>query len=529
MKDLKKQTSGQVPSKPITADPPKKTDQSVTIFYLFVMAHLFLWVLLPVLTQPNAPLDTIEMLYWGHEWQLGYYKHPPLPAWLAELACQLLGRSEWPTYLTSQLCVVTCFWAAWQLGRDFLKPWPALCAALLLETNYYYNYTTPEFNNNVVSSAFWALSILFLYRAINSGRSLWWALTGASLALGTLSKYDTIILGGAMVGFSALHPVGKTFWKTSGPYIALATFMPLIAPHLYWMWANGFPTIEHILNRSQGTGQWTNHFFYPLRFLASQLAAVGPLILVAMPLVKNWKPRKVIQSKIRFERDFLLSIVFGPLVLILLVSLVTGIKLRSMWGSSLWTFTGVVTLFVFQLREGAQPVRKLMIFCMIATMLFATLLGAHNVVFPHFRDKASRVHFPGRQLAAEIQRRWNKQNSAPLTIVAGDWWPAGNVAFYAESRPSVFTEMDVHKSPWTNNEDLRLYGGVVLWEIGHYDNVFLTKLLKRFPAATLEAPISLNWQTKAKISPLQIGLIMIPPTHGTPRISNGLKDNNEKT
>ena len=41
-------------------------------------------------TQPNPPLDTVEWLAWGHEWQLGYHKHPPLAAWVADLAWRLV-------------------------------------------------------------------------------------------------------------------------------------------------------------------------------------------------------------------------------------------------------------------------------------------------------------------------------------------------------------------------------------------------------------------------------------------------------
>ena len=64
----------------------------------------------------------------------------------------------------------------------------------MLEASYYYNFTTPELNNNVVSRTLWALSILFLYRAVVRERTVWWILTGITLALGMLSKYDTAIL-----------------------------------------------------------------------------------------------------------------------------------------------------------------------------------------------------------------------------------------------------------------------------------------------------------------------------------------------
>ena len=40
------------------------------------------WTALPTLLYPNLPLDLIEALLYGREWQLGYDKLPPLPWWL---------------------------------------------------------------------------------------------------------------------------------------------------------------------------------------------------------------------------------------------------------------------------------------------------------------------------------------------------------------------------------------------------------------------------------------------------------------
>ena len=49
-------------------------------------AHLVVWTALPILTCPNLQLDLAEDLALGKEWQLGYWKHPPLPWWLADLS-----------------------------------------------------------------------------------------------------------------------------------------------------------------------------------------------------------------------------------------------------------------------------------------------------------------------------------------------------------------------------------------------------------------------------------------------------------
>ena len=51
----------------------------------FLALHAAVWTALPALLYPNLPLDLIEALVYGREWQLGYDKLPPLPWWLVEI------------------------------------------------------------------------------------------------------------------------------------------------------------------------------------------------------------------------------------------------------------------------------------------------------------------------------------------------------------------------------------------------------------------------------------------------------------
>ena len=52
-----------------------------------VLLALLAFVLL--LLYPNLPLDLIEALTYGREWQLGYDKLPPLPWWLVVIHVSL--------------------------------------------------------------------------------------------------------------------------------------------------------------------------------------------------------------------------------------------------------------------------------------------------------------------------------------------------------------------------------------------------------------------------------------------------------
>ena len=48
------------------------------IYSSFLFIHLFIWVLVPSVSNVNLPLDTIEALAWGSNLDWGFNKHPHL-------------------------------------------------------------------------------------------------------------------------------------------------------------------------------------------------------------------------------------------------------------------------------------------------------------------------------------------------------------------------------------------------------------------------------------------------------------------
>src|SRR6202161_4204566 len=77
-------------------------------FAAFLAVHFPVWTALPVLLYANLPLDLIEALTYGREWQLGYDKLPPLPWRLVGIADRLVG-ADIGYYLLSPLTALLAF------------------------------------------------------------------------------------------------------------------------------------------------------------------------------------------------------------------------------------------------------------------------------------------------------------------------------------------------------------------------------------------------------------------------------------
>src|SRR6266404_7074703 len=126
-------------------------------FAAFLALHLLVWTALPALLYPNLPLDLIEALTYGREWQLGYDKLPPLPWWLIEGTYRLFG-SDTALYLVAQATVVAAFCLVWVLARRLVGPLGALVAVLIVDGLHYFNFTAPKFNHDVIQLPLWALA-----------------------------------------------------------------------------------------------------------------------------------------------------------------------------------------------------------------------------------------------------------------------------------------------------------------------------------------------------------------------------------
>ena len=139
------------------------------IFFIFAFSHLIIWTVVPSLTNNNLPLDTIEALAWGSNLDWGFNKHPPMSAFFIEVFYQIFGSQDWVYYLLSQIFIITAFYYVFKLSSEIFKDTRlSLISVLLLETIYFYNFTTPEYNVNVCQLPFWSLTVYFSWKIYNT-------------------------------------------------------------------------------------------------------------------------------------------------------------------------------------------------------------------------------------------------------------------------------------------------------------------------------------------------------------------------
>lgn len=486
------------------------------IFWAWVALRTIGWTLLATLVQPNGALDLIEWLSWGHQWQLGYHKHPPFPAWVAAACHRLTPGSLAGVYFASYLTIGFCLWCGWRLGRELVGPRLALFGVLALDGLTYFTFDAAEFNNNVMLNAFWSSTILCVYLGVRTDRMRWWIGLGVSVGLGLLTKYTLAFLLVPLVALTLLRPEARVIWRRKGVYVAAAVALALFAPHLWWLWREDFVTLGYAKDRSTGVARWWAHLYYPMLFVSSQAYRLVMIALPLLPLLA--RKRNPATSQRAFDQTFLAWAVVAPVVLLVAVSVAFGSQLLEIWGSPLWTFAGIFLLFHLARDASAADFAKARrIWLGLAAAVVAFAVGK-QLFHAHLFKRPMRTEFPGRLVAEEITRRWDEKYPQPFPVAAGECWIAGNVAVYAPHRPAVYPSrglgyLDLEEKyiRWTNNEDVRRRGGVLVWPADKYGDDLPAHWRELFPTAEVQEPLVVPYQSWKQLPPARVGVAFVPP------------------
>jgi 4-amino-4-deoxy-L-arabinose transferase-like glycosyltransferase len=402
------------------------------IFFIFVLSHLLIWTFIPSLTNKNLPLDTIEALAWGSNLDWGFNKHPPMSAFFPEVFYQIFGAQDWAYYLLSQIFVLIAFFYVFKFANEILGNIKlSLIAVLLLESIYFYNFTTPEFNVNVCQLPFWSLVIYYSWRIFESKeiKFIDCFLVGLFAALGFLSKYLFVyLLVSIDLLFIYLIVIQKTKKFDFKYLITLEIFIILLVPHLIWLYNNDYITILYGLKRTglESSGI-IDHIKYPFLFLLKQIGILIPFFLLIYLLVKKIKFKVNLKDK---KLLFLISINILPIVLMFLTSAITGSKIRTMWMTPFYLFFGVLFVYIFQSQINIKKINSF-----LYVFLFLFFLSPILYTYESISNIDKRTDYPGKEIAVKVQIVWDKDFNKEIQFVTGNEWNAGNLSYHLKSRP----------------------------------------------------------------------------------------------
>jgi 4-amino-4-deoxy-L-arabinose transferase-like glycosyltransferase len=406
------------------------------------------WTVYGVLSKASQDVhvDMSELVAWAREPALGYPKHPPLAAWLVRAWFSVFPASDWAFYLLAMATAALALWIAWRISARYLGPEKQVLGLALLTLIPFFNFHALKFNVNTLLLPLWAATALWFLRSYETRSIVYAALAGVGAAGSMLGKYWSIFLL-AGLGLAALLDRRRgEYFRSAAPWVTAAVGVAVLAPHLWWLYANEFASFGYAL-RGQGPKSFAD---IALR-TAGYLAGAGAY--VALPVALAWivtRPSRSAWRDAMLPRDpdrRLAAVAFwAPLLLPALAALIFRIEITSLWAISAFALLPVVLLSSPRIEVGRTALVRVVAFALLLPL--SALALAPVVAWTAHRAGVAPPSAHASLLAPRIAAEWRQATDKPLRLVGGAADLAYGVAFYLPHAPSAYPDFSRVLAPW---------------------------------------------------------------------------------
>jgi len=432
------------------------------------LAQAGLWVAMASLLEGSIRLDVAEGVVDGPHWRLSYLRHPPFSSWLTGLATHA-GAFRYAAVYAIGLalsCGAFAIVALFMRRRaGDLAGQVALWAGL---ASPYATYVPLQVNHNIGVMPFWALVLATAWSAFAKRRLTDWALLGAAVGLGLWAKYAILHLMAPLALYYLIAPDWRRRILAPGPWLALATALIIVAPHLADVLANGATTLQ-FASRTEAApllarGRWIGEFALDcalpqvaMAFLA--VAAGGRGVMRAA-----WRPFSDFLHAPSLQR-YLAIAAFGPVALVSCAALL-GVRPHYLWLTPFTLSFAAYWAFAAAQGDRERRSRAWRVFAALSLFAIAAYVGVREGA-PVFARRANYVEMDGPALARLAQSYWSErhQGRIPFLVSLGlqhSFQAAGSIAFDLPYRVETLEEGEPRNSPWFDVDALRREGALVV-------------------------------------------------------------------
>jgi Dolichyl-phosphate-mannose-protein mannosyltransferase len=423
---------------------------------------VILWTAFHVVSNASVGLhpDTLETYAWGLHPSAGYDKHPPLSALMAGAWFTVLPQTDWPFYLLAMINAAAGLYATERIGRRYFDGDKRILVPLLVLLTPFYQFYAGRFAADQTLLSTWPIATYCFLRAFEARNLSWSAAAGAAAGVAMLASYYSIFLLAGFVAAVLGSPGRWAYLRSPSPWLSAAVGGIVLAPHVQWLWANGFAPLTDAIALHSGASlaevPWKD-----------VVQVVETVAFVAAPLAVYWlavRPDRETLRDTMWPSDpngrMLVILLAVPLVLPAIVAPFIGVALTPARTMAAWFLLPVVLLR----PQTAKPTR-------IAAIRITALVAATTICAPIAAPwLAWRTHLAGtsegreyyRQISAEVTNGWHLATALPLAIVMGDPNLVAAATFYSPDHPDSVPNFASAASPWVTPDRLASDGWVAI-------------------------------------------------------------------
>jgi hypothetical protein len=337
---------------------------------------------------------------------------------------------------------------------------------LIIDGMHYFQYTAVKFNHDVIQLPFWGLAGYAFHAALKRGRVAHWLLLGFALGAALWAKYFVVVLAAPYALFMIFDRDARRALATPGPWLALVVALVIAAPHVLWLFQTDFLPFAYAEQRAAPVRGWFDHIVRPAVFVGSQIFFTLPSFFIAAALFWPRQTGRQETTADAFDRRIVTLIAFGPGLVMILLTAISGRGTVAMWGYPLWLYVGLWVVLTLRPLLDRTHLAHVVAHWSVVFALFAVVFVANYSVLPLIDHRYRAVFYPGDTLAAALTQRFHDATGAKLRYVVGAMWDGGNLAHYSPDQPQVLIDGLPRRAPWIDLADLRKNGAIVVWTGG---------------------------------------------------------------
>ncbi len=243
------------------------------------IALVTLWrvALLPF-DRADLYVDDAQYWLWGQELAFGYYSKPPLIGWILRLSTSIGNDGMFWIRLPLPLIHALTSIVLMLVGRRLFDARVGMLAGLIFVTAPAVAVASLLVSTDTPMLCCFALALLAQSHLIERRSALWALAMGTAIGAGLMSKYAMIYFPISAIVAAIALPGARIAWRDVA--IAAVIACVIVAPNVWWNYANGFATLHHTADNSD----FAEGSFFPGKlagFLAGQFAISGPVIFGA--------------------------------------------------------------------------------------------------------------------------------------------------------------------------------------------------------------------------------------------------------
>jgi 4-amino-4-deoxy-L-arabinose transferase-like glycosyltransferase len=384
-------------------------------YYIYIIASYFLFfIFIRTFIGGALERDEAEQILLTQHFALGYGTQPPLYAWLQSLVFSIFGQSIFALALLKNTLLFLGYFfiykSSYILSKSRVVASVAVASMVLIPSCSW--ECQRDLTHTVLAFTLASFTLYWVLRMRNlSKKSLFdYLLLGVILALGTLSKYNYVLLPTALLIVSFLDaPLRRLLFNYK--FIAtILVFSVMVSPHIYWVVSHLSSAVDGTLNKIH-SGEKKTVLEILLQFTLSIIELFALYFIIYFSLFFN-----SIQKK---SDPFLKKVIFTVLVLLLSILLfLSANRIDGRWFVVL--LFPVVILLSTKLDNASLARIRYYLYISLFFMFIIITVYLFRFYSPDSFKSAPRFNFPYAKIYNTLHLESYKNIYSPTSLCSGN-------------------------------------------------------------------------------------------------------------